>query len=59
MLDNTQNPHCSFCDSTDVALYSPFGTAQLVRQYYCNKCRTVFEYVRWQNEAPDCEVKSF
>jgi formate dehydrogenase maturation protein FdhE len=43
---------CSFCDSTDVALMSLFGTAQLVRQYYCNHCHSVFEYIRWQN-IPD------
>jgi hypothetical protein len=43
---------CSFCDSTDVTLMSLFGTAQLVRQYYCNHCHSVFEYIRWQN-IPD------
>ncbi|WP_456061446.1 PaaD-like zinc ribbon domain-containing protein [Alteribacillus persepolensis] len=39
---------CSFCSSEDVTKISSFGTAQLVRQYYCNHCRSVFEYIRWQ-----------
>jgi formate dehydrogenase maturation protein FdhE len=42
-------PHCSFCDSIDVTLIAPFGSAQLVRQFYCNDCHSVFEYIRWQN----------
>ncbi|WP_456238398.1 PaaD-like zinc ribbon domain-containing protein [Priestia abyssalis] len=47
--------HCSFCDSTNVNLLSPFGTAQLVSQHYCNSCHSVFEYIRWQN--PEDEQK--
>ncbi|WP_429842918.1 hypothetical protein [Brevibacillus sp. FIR094] len=47
-IEKTVQPHCSFCDSTDVTLMSPFGTAQLVRQYYCNACKSVFEFIRWQ-----------
>lgn len=43
-----EQPHCPFCESSDVKLYSNFGTAQLVRQYYCNSCRSVFEFIRWQ-----------
>ncbi|WP_425482030.1 hypothetical protein [Cytobacillus depressus] len=39
---------CSFCSSEDVEKISSFGTAQLVRQYYCSSCKSVFEYIRWQ-----------
>ena len=46
--------HCPFCDSEDVSLMSLFGTAQLVRQFYCNSCRSAFEFIKWtepnQNE---------
>ncbi|MEH7081538.1 hypothetical protein V7139_02185 [Neobacillus drentensis] len=48
MSDQTKAIQCSFCSSENVEKISSFGTAQLVRQYYCNSCRTVFEYVRWQ-----------
>lgn len=41
-------PHCSFCDSDDVSQLSSFGTAQLVSQFYCNQCKSVFEFIRWQ-----------
>ena len=44
-------PYCSFCNSTDVTPISRFGTAQLVTQYYCNHCRSVFEFVKWQREG--------
>ncbi|WP_438821125.1 hypothetical protein [Desertibacillus haloalkaliphilus] len=30
---------------------APFGTAQLVRQFYCNDCKSVFEYIRWRDEG--------
>ncbi|MGR6116603.1 PaaD-like zinc ribbon domain-containing protein [Aeribacillus composti] len=42
--------HCSFCDSTNVKKIAVFGTAQLVSQYYCNQCKSVFEFIRWQND---------
>jgi len=50
MLAKKENAQCSFCSSEDVKKISSFGTAQLVRQYYCNECKSVFEYIRWQKE---------
>ncbi|WP_449539005.1 PaaD-like zinc ribbon domain-containing protein [Ferdinandcohnia sp. Marseille-Q9671] len=50
MSANNEKVQCSFCSSDDVKKISSFGTAQLVRQYYCNKCHSVFEYIRWQKE---------
>ena len=41
---------CVFCESENVKKISAFGTAQLVNQYYCNSCRTVFEYIRWREQ---------
>jgi transposase-like protein len=47
-LENVQNrPICPFCGSEQVTLKSPFGRAQLVRQYYCHTCRSLFERIRW------------
>ncbi|EKN69431.1 hypothetical protein BABA_10236 [Neobacillus bataviensis LMG 21833] len=48
MSDEKKTIQCSFCASENVEKISSFGTAQLVRQYYCNSCRSVFEYIRWQ-----------
>ncbi|WP_198509038.1 PaaD-like zinc ribbon domain-containing protein [Bacillus sp. FJAT-44742] len=42
---------CSFCSSGKVEKIAPFGTAQLVRQYYCHHCQSVFEYIRWQKKS--------
>lgn len=50
---NKEHPHCSFCGSDNVQRIAVFGTAQLVRQYYCNNCRSVFEYIRWQDDGKD------
>lgn len=50
MLVEQMQVHCSFCDATDVEIYSSFGTAQLVRQYYCHRCHSVFEFIRWQEK---------
>ena len=47
-VEEKEQPQCPFCDSRDAVLLSPFGTAQLVRQFYCNSCSSVFEYIRWQ-----------
>ncbi|WP_441296845.1 PaaD-like zinc ribbon domain-containing protein [Bacillus sp. V33-4] len=49
MSEENKSIQCSFCSSENVKKISSFGTAQLVRQYYCNGCRSVFEYVRWQD----------
>ncbi|MFC0560733.1 PaaD-like zinc ribbon domain-containing protein [Halalkalibacter alkalisediminis] len=50
MSTRTEKPFCSFCNSENVNLIAPFGTAQLVRQFYCGDCKSVFEYIRWRDE---------
>lgn len=61
---------CPFCGSTETTKQSDFGTSLMVKQYYCNSCKTVFEWVKWGDEetmldlpgflkdAPDYEEKS-
>ncbi|WP_458352652.1 PaaD-like zinc ribbon domain-containing protein [Peribacillus frigoritolerans] len=51
MSVDKENPACPFCDGKNVELYSSFGTAQLVRQYYCLNCKTVFESIRWKGSS--------
>lgn len=43
---------CPFCGTSDVMMISPFGKMQLVMQYYCNVCRTVFERIKWREASP-------
>jgi transposase-like protein len=54
-IGSHERPHCSFCGSDNVERIAAFGTAQLVRQYYCNNCHSVFEYIRWQDEDKEAE----
>lgn len=42
---------CAFCESTDVELFSLYGQTLLGTQYYCNNCRSIFEVVRFDDEA--------
>ncbi|CAM3809055.1 hypothetical protein ALPO108162_06855 [Alicyclobacillus pomorum] len=38
---------CPFCGSRTVRRVSQFGKVQLVSQFLCSDCRSVFERVRW------------
>lgn len=57
MLGEKEQPTCPFCDKKNVELYSSFGTAQLVRQYYCLNCKTVFESIRWKGTTASQQQK--
>jgi ring-1,2-phenylacetyl-CoA epoxidase subunit PaaD len=37
---------CPFCASSDTEQFSAFGSAVSTSQYYCNGCRTVFEFMK-------------
>ncbi len=37
---------CPFCASADTEQFSAFGSAVSTSQYYCNGCRTVFEFMK-------------
>ncbi|GHO92507.1 hypothetical protein KSF_025550 [Reticulibacter mediterranei] len=37
---------CPYCGSTETELFSLFGQQLLTVQYYCNRCRTPFEYIK-------------
>ncbi len=54
-MDRQEAVYCSFCHSVDVAKMSMFGTAQLVSQYYCHQCKSVFEWVRWRRTLDEVE----
>lgn len=43
---------CPFCDGTETRLESPFGSTLGFAQYWCEGCRTVFEYLKWEEEPP-------
>lgn len=39
---------CPFCDGDDTEPFSAFGSSLSVSQYYCNGCRSVFEWMKWR-----------
>lgn len=46
--DLPEHAQCPHCGSEDTELMSPFGSVLANAQYYCQGCRTTFEYVKWQ-----------
>jgi len=44
------NVECPFCRGRETELHSPFGSALSVATYWCNQCRTAFE---WFKRGPD------
>lgn len=42
---------CPFCDQRDTRLLSPFGGQLSVAQYWCRRCRTGFDYMKWEDTA--------
>ena len=48
-----ENAPCPFCEGTDTRLINPFGGQLSVAQYWCNRCRTGFEYLKWEAHDDD------
>ena len=38
---------CPFCGGSETELHSPFGSALSVATYWCLRCRTAFEWIKW------------
>ena len=60
-MDGNASPHtaalpdavvCPFCGSRDSKPLAAFGSLLMTSQYYCNACRTTFEWVRREPEGP-------
>lgn len=41
------SPRCPFCDRTETRLVNPFGGQLSVATYWCNRCRTAFDHIKW------------
>jgi hypothetical protein len=44
---------CPFCEGTDTKLLNPFGGQLSVAQYWCNRCRTGFEFIKWDDHEAE------
>lgn len=41
------SPACPFCEGTDTELVSAFGSHASVSTYWCRRCRSPFELLKW------------
>jgi len=41
------SPTCPFCDGEETELVNPFGGQLSVAQYWCRRCRTAFDFMKW------------
>ena len=41
------SPSCPFCETAETELHSPFGSALSVATYWCRRCHTAFEWIKW------------
>ena len=44
---------CPFCEGKDTRLLNPFGGQLSVAQCWCNRCRTGFDYIKWEEPGDD------
>ena len=53
------NVCCPFCDSTATRREANFGTTLGYAQFYCFQCRTPFEWIKWDEHAPESDLPPF
>lgn len=44
-------PGCPFCGMSDTELMNPFGSQLSVATYWCIRCRSPFEVMKWTSLA--------
>jgi len=50
---------CPFCDSTNTRKESDFGTTLAYAQYYCQDCRTMFAWLKWEEDTGEPQLPEF
>jgi hypothetical protein len=46
--DLPEHVACPFCNGLDTELHSPFGPQLSVASYWCNRCHTAFDWIKWK-----------
>jgi hypothetical protein len=44
------SPACPFCEQRETELVNPFGGQLSVAQYWCRRCRTGFDFLKWEGK---------
>jgi hypothetical protein len=52
-----ESPECPFCQRSESELHSPFGSQLSVSTYWCRRCHTAFEYLKWQQPQNDLPLQ--
>jgi hypothetical protein len=56
-VETLKDPPCPWCDGRETRLLSAFGGQLSVAQCWCYRCRTGFEYLKWEDRAEE-EVRA-
>ena len=51
-------PECPFCAGAETELMNPFGSQLSVATYWCRKCRSPFEIMKWMARGGSAGVGS-
>lgn len=53
------SPPCPFCDGSETELLNTFGPHASVASYWCRRCRSPFEFMKWgRGSDPEREPPS-
>jgi ring-1,2-phenylacetyl-CoA epoxidase subunit PaaD len=50
---------CPFCGSTETQQETDFGTTLAYAQFYCRRCRTPFEWIKWEDKNVSADLPPF
>jgi hypothetical protein len=50
---------CPFCHSTETEKQADFSTSLMVSLYYCRRCRSSFEAIKWGDRTVELDLPSF
>jgi hypothetical protein len=46
--DLPEHVRCPFCETEETELHSAFGPQLSVASYWCLRCRTAFDWLKWR-----------
>ena len=52
-----EQAQCPFCKQEDTELHSAFGSQLSVATYWCRRCHTAFEYLKWQQRGDGVQLQ--
>lgn len=58
-MTDARRKACPFCGSRDTEKQSDFGTSVMVASYYCRRCHSAFECIKWGDHAVKLDLPRF